>query len=133
MNGKMSEFLKQKASVIVDVVLAVILAVAVGLTAWTASMVVNLNREMGVNRNDTERLRERMDRFEVGGTPSLMAHVQDDNTRIKTINDRLEKQDAANVKVAEAITKLEALSVRLDALREGQSRIERALEQQKIK
>jgi hypothetical protein len=128
----MNERIKESAGIIYNVVISVLLAVSVGLVCWTADKVIEHERELGKLDVRQQDVIAKVDIIETHGSRSLEAHIKDDDTRVAEIKDRVSKVETAILSLQNAATELKAVNVRLDTLKEGEERIERAIEKSKI-
>ena len=123
---KMSDEEKQP-KMIYGVVMAVILAMSVLLTAWTASKAVSLGELVSTLQASVSENSTRLDYLEKYGSRTLEAHVSSDDARVIDIKARLDKLESAVLVLLSTPGELKAMGVQLEALKEGQERIEKSL------
>jgi hypothetical protein len=124
----LNENLRDKAGLIYNVVESVILAMSVGMMVWLASTVIvqgNLLQRVAVRQ---ENALGRLDTLEVRGSPALMAHEKEDQSRVDDIKIRVDKLEAAVLILQATPGELKAISVSLGTLHESQRRIEERLD-----
>jgi hypothetical protein len=124
----MNEQLRAKAGLVYNVVESVILAMSVGLMVWACNMIITHGNTLASQGTHIEINTDRLTRIETQGSSGLQSHEKDDNTRISNINNRLEKLELAVIALQATPGELKAISVEIKGLREGQTRIEKALE-----
>lgn len=124
---------RAKAGLVYNVIETAILLFCVGLCTWNAKMVFSHEREMGEIRTqlnaDEKSEDKRLTELESGGSRGLQSHVKSDDQRVADMTARIEKLESAVLALQSIPGELKANSVRLDSLREGQSRIEKALDE----
>jgi hypothetical protein len=123
------EELREKAGLVYNVVEAVLLAISIGLVTWTANNVIAQGKELAKHETQIDINTSRITTIETKGSAGLQTHEQMDDTRIGSLNSRLDKVEQAVIGLQSAPAKLEAISARLESLAQGQQRIERQLEQ----
>lgn len=128
-NANMSEPSKSRAGIIYNVVESVVLLFAVGLTTWTANTVITHGNILASHSAVMDVNTRRLEQFEVSGSRGLGEHEKEDNTRIEELKRRMATVEAAIVALQTTPGELKAISARLDSIREGQGRIEKALEE----
>lgn len=124
----MNDAIKARIGIVYNVVEATILAIAVGLTTWTATSVIEHTRQIAVEQTKTEAVSLRVDKIETKGSSSLEAFEKESQAKDAAVNARLEKLEMAVISLQSAPGELKAIAARLDSLKEGQARIENALE-----
>lgn len=125
----MNENLRQKAGLIYNIVESVILLMSVGLMLWMCRIVIDHGNTLASHTTELKADNIRLDRIEVRGSEGLQSHVKEDDTRITDMKSRLDRLESAVIALQSAPGELKAISARLDAMRESQSRIERAIEE----
>ena len=114
---------------IFNVVESVVLAMSVGLMLWIANIVVvhgqtlsSLGTMMNVNSS-------RIVTLEVTGSRPLTDHVGIDETRVSDLKTRIDKLEIAIITLREVPGELKTVNVYLSTLKEGQLRLEKAIDQ----
>jgi hypothetical protein len=107
---------------------AVILAMSVGLCAWTANTVINHGQAIAAQANQISVNSGRIANLETYGSRSFGAHESEDNRRIEDIKARIDKVETAVIVLQTAPAKLEAIAARLESLSQGQNRIENQMQ-----
>ena len=120
----MSETLKAKAAVIYNVVEAVVLLIAVGLTTWTANTVIEQGKEQAAMRTTVNADSVRLTDLEVHGSRSLEAHERMDDQRVKTLEADTHDLKLAVIALQQTLGELKGISVKLESLQNGQIRVE---------
>jgi hypothetical protein len=121
--------LKEKAGLVYNVVESVILAMSVGLMIWMCNVVITHGNVLATQGTKIEVNTDRLTRIETQGSSGLMSHVKDDDTRVQAIDRRLEKLESAVIALQTAPGELKAINARLDGIRDGQSRMEKMLDE----
>jgi hypothetical protein len=127
----LNENLRSKAGLIYNVVEAVVLAMSIMLVCWTAKTVIEQGKVQSTHTAQIATNTGRLDGLESHGSRGLEAHAGLDNQWHTDNERRLEKLEANMAVLQQSMGKLESMSVRLEGLVEGQSRIERQLEDKK--
>lgn len=125
----MSEQSKNRAGIIYNVVESVVLLFAVGLTTWTAHTVIAQGNTLASHGAILDANTRRLEQFEVSGSRGLGEHEKEDNARINELNRRVAATEAAVLVLQPTPGKLEVIAVEMKAIREGQARIEKSLEE----
>jgi hypothetical protein len=113
---------------IYNVIMTTMTTIMLGLGGWMAQTIVLHGNTLASQGTQIKINTERIDRVENIGSPQLNSHVQEDNSRIAAHQARLEKLEAAVLTLQATPGELKAISVELRGLKEGQLRIEKALE-----
>lgn len=116
--------LKSAAELIQTFALAGI-TVAIGFMLNT---LVAHSNSLAVHTSQINTSNARLDRLETKGSSNLAAHESQDDQRISSINGRLDKLENAVIALQAAPGELKAINARLDGIKEGQMRIEKALD-----
>ena len=124
----MNEQLRDKAAIIYNVVESVILVICVGLTSWTATTVIAHGNTLSRQTAIVDATSQRVDRIETRGSAGLESHVTGDDARVEDVKKRLSRIEEAIIILQAAPGELKAINARLDALRDGQLRLEKQLE-----
>lgn len=114
-------------NVIYNVVMAVVLAMSVGLTSWTATKVIYLGEIVSSQQVEIVQNSSRLDILEKFGSRTLESHISSDDSRVADIKVRLDKLESAVLALQSTPGELKAINVQLSALKEGQMRIEKTL------
>lgn len=107
---------------IYNVVESVVLAFAVGLTAWTANTVIEHGNRLAVHSTMIDANSGRLELLEVRGSRSLEIYS-------KATDARLDKQDVSIAEMRSALIEIRAIMVRLENIEKSQMRIEKNLEE----
>ena len=119
----------EKASLnLFSVIESVILAMSVGLMLWVANLVVEHGKILASHDTMLKVDNNRLDSLESRGSPGLVAHVVEENAELTAIRARLDKMETAVVALQATPGELRAISVRLEGIKEAQTRMEKALE-----
>lgn len=110
------------------VVESIILAMSVGLMLWVANLVVEHGKILAAHDTMLKVDDSRLDSLEVRGSPSLGAHMVEENSELSAVRARLDKMEAAVLILQTTPGELRAISVRLESIKEAQVRMERALD-----
>ena len=111
------------------VIESVILAMSVGLMLWVSNLVVEHGKIISSHATMLQLDNSRLDAIESRGSPTLAAHVQEDNAEMGAIRARLDKMESAVVVLQTTPGELRAISVRLEGIKEAQTRIEKTLDE----
>jgi len=111
-----------------NVVESVVLAMSVGLMLWVANLAVEHGKILSSHETVLKSDANRLDTLESRGSPNLAAHVTENISDLNAMRQRLDKMEAAVLLLQTTPGKLEAISVRLEGLRDGQLRLEKTLE-----
>lgn len=125
----MSEQLRQKAGLVYNVVESVILAMSVGLMVWVSNIVIAHGNTLSSQATSISTNSRRLDTLETFGSRGLGEHERDDNTRIEELKRRMSSVESAVIALQATPGELKSIAVRLDSIREGQSRIEKAMDE----
>lgn len=101
------------------------ITVAIGFMLNT---LVAHSNSLAVHTSQISASNARLDRLETKGSASLASHESQDDQRISGINGRLDKLENAVIALQAAPGELKAINARLDGIKEGQMRIEKALD-----
>ena len=123
----------QKARSVAAIVESVVLAMSVGLMLWLANVVIAHGNVLSAHSTQIEINTSRLTVLETSGTPGLRAHETEDNTRIGAHAERIVKLENALLVLQATPGTLQGLIIEIRGLREGQARIEKALETHKEK
>lgn len=124
----MNENLKQKAGLVYNVVESVILAMSVGLMVWVSHVVITHGEQLSRQETKQESFDVRVSRLELVGSPTLIAHEKEDQTRVDDLKVRVDKLEAAVLILQGMPGELKVIAVSLDTLHESQKRIEERLD-----
>ena len=124
----MSEQLRAKAGMVYNVVESVILAMSVGMMVWVCNVVITHGNVLAAHQAHIDTNSGRLTRIETSGSSGLQSHEAQDNQRIGDHNVRLEKLEAAVIILQATPGELKSIATEMRGLREGQLRIEKALE-----
>lgn len=122
MTDDMADQTKHKAAMIYNVVESVVLAFAVGLTAWTANTVIDHGNRLAVHSTMLAADGSRLELLEVRGSRSLEIYS-------KATDARLDKQDVSIAELRSTLIEIRAILVRLENIEKSQARIEKNLEE----
>lgn len=111
------------------VIESVILAMSVGLMLWVANLVVEHGKILASHDTLLKLDNDRLDVLEGRGSPSLIAHVVEEGATLSAIKARLDKMEAAVLVLQTTPGELRAISVRLESIKEAQTRMEKALDE----
>ena len=111
-----------------SVIESVILAMSVGLMLWVANLVVEHGKILSSHATMLQIDNSRLDTIESRGSPSLAAHVVEDNAEMSAVRARLDKVESAVVVLQATPGELRAITVRLEGIKEAQTRMEKALD-----
>ena len=101
---------------------------SVGLMLWVANLVVEHGKALASHETSLRANESRLTDLENRGSRNLASHVMQDDVSMTAMSDRLGKLESAVVLLQTTPGELKAISVRLEGLREGQLRLEKALE-----
>jgi len=113
---------------IFNVIESVVLAMSVGLMLWVANLAVEHGKTLASHETSIRASDIRLSELENRGSRNLASHVTQDDQQALAVADRLGKLESAVVLLQTTPGELKAISVRLEGLREGQLRLEKALE-----
>jgi hypothetical protein len=125
----MSETLRAKAGLVYNVVESVILTMSVGLMVWMANVVIAHGNTLAAQGTQIGINSDRLSRIETVGSSGLMSHVKEDDSRVSALDKRLEKLESAVIILQNTPGELKSITMEIRGLREGQLRIEKALEE----
>lgn len=111
-----------------SVIESVILAMSVGLMLWVANLVVEHGKILASHDTTLKIDNSRLESLEGKGSPSLVAHVVEENAELAAVRARLDKMEAAVVALQSTPGELRAIAVRLEGIKEAQTRMEKALD-----
>ena len=123
----MKEEMRDKAGLVYNVVEAVILGMSVCLIVWTAKTVIDQGQTLSVHGNQIGVNTTRLDHLEAHGSSGLAAHEAMDEKRVEALQTRMDKLENAVISLQSTPGELKAITARLEALKEGQLRIEAVL------
>ena len=106
-------------------VIAVILAAAVGLNCWTANKSVQLGEIVAAHSTQIVLDATRIDNIEKYGSKTLEAFTASENVQNADIKERLGKLESAVIVLQSTPGELKALGVQLDSLKDAIQRVER--------
>lgn len=119
----------EKASLnLFSVIESVILAMSVGLMLWVANLVVEHGKILASHDTLLKVDSSRLETLEGRGSPGLVAHVVEENAELTAIRARMDKLETAVVALQATPGELRAISVRLEGIKEAQTRMEKALD-----
>ena len=124
----MNEQLRAKAGLVYNVVETVILAMSVGLMTWMCTIVIAHGNMLASYGTQIQVNSDRIGRIETSGSAGLMTHVKEDDARVGMMDRRIEKLEQAVIILQSAPAELKAIAIEIRNLREGQLRIENAIE-----
>lgn len=123
----MSETLKQRAGIVYQVAESVILAISVGLVAWTANTVISQGHIIAAINNQVLTNTGRLDNLENKGSSGLREHEKMDDNRIVEMQKRDDRLEAALNSLMSTPGELKAINIRLDGANKALERIESIL------
>jgi hypothetical protein len=109
------------------VVESVILGVCVMLITWTAQTVIVQGKVMASQGTSIEANENRLTSIEDRGSRSLESHTRLDDNRDSNMSERVMKIEAAILALQGMAGEIKAIGVKLEALHEGQVRIEKQI------
>lgn len=115
-----------------SVIESVILAMSVGLMLWVANLVVEHGKILASHDTTLKVDDNRLDSLESRGSPTLGAHVVEENAELSAMRARLDKMESAVVILQSTPGELRAIAVRLESIKEAQIRMEKALDEAAI-
>lgn len=111
-----------------NVVESVVLAMSVGLMLWVANLVVEHGRILSSHETLLKVDDTRIDALENRGSSPLNSHVMQSNSEMSALRARVDKVESAVVALQATPGELRAIGVRLDGIKEAQSRMEKSLD-----
>lgn len=111
-----------------DTILGVLVAISLGLGGWGGSKIVEHEKLMAELGNQMRVNTDRLALIESGGSRALDSHVKVDDQRVNDMRQDIVRLEGAIVQIATMPGEIKAIGIRLDSLKEGQVRIEKAVE-----
>ena len=112
-----------------NVIESVILAMSVGLMLWVANLVVEHGKLLSSHDTMLKIDDARLDSLESRGSPTLSAHMSEDAAEMSALRLRLDKVEAALLILQSTPSELKAIAVRLESIKEAQTRMEKSLDE----
>lgn len=128
-NGNGNSRVEKSSLNLFSVIESVILAMSVGLMLWVANLVVEHGKILSSHDTLLKVNDSRLDTLEGRGSPGLIAHIVEENSDMTAMRARLDKMEAAVVVLQTTPGELRAISVRLEGIKEAQTRMEKTLDE----
>ena len=117
-----------RASKVYNVVESVILAMSVMLTAWTAQRVISYGESLAGHAAQIAINTGRLNSLEDRGSRGLESHSSKDDLRDQQLSERISKLETALTLLQSLPTEMRSINIQLEALGDGQKRMELRLD-----
>lgn len=125
----MSEQVKSGIRNASEIIQTVVLSGLTVALCFMFNAVINHGNALAVHNSQIHATETRVTTLEDKGSRSLETHVREDDTRVVDLKARLDKVEAAVLLLQSMPGEIRAANVRLDAIRDGQTRIEKSLDE----
>ena len=110
-----------------NVIIGVLVAMCLGISGWTVQTLVADGQLLATHTTQININTVKLKEMDAGGSAALREHIMADNQRVVDLADRVNKMDTLILAVSASLARIDTMGARLDALRDGQTKLEQML------